>query len=318
MLDVMVKQTSFRGSDAILMESTAIKLIVLPQAGGSVVSLQYKETGKEWLVGSIGDGIRQASYGDIFSEAMMHGWDECFPTIDACRYPLPGSHNQAYLPDHGELWSVPWTYSMTEHSLITETSGKALPYSFTRMISFIDEQTLRFSYSVMNPSEEPVIALWCAHPLFAGTEHTQIRIPPELEAVLCVVGGKRYEKGQSYKWNQTDADHSGIAIDRLAPIAARDSRKFYAEIPFATGQAGLYEQHTGEFLQMSWSVKELPYFGLWINEGHYNDKLMIALEPCNGFYDSLVEAHKREKTMLLEPGAAAGWTFHVKLGVDYR
>ncbi|MEF2245182.1 hypothetical protein [Paenibacillus sp. IITD108] len=317
-MNIIVKQTDFRGSYAILMESAAIKLIVLPQAGGSIVSLQYKETGKEWLVNALGEGIRQASYGDTFSEEMMHGWDECFPTIDACHYPLPGSYEHAHLPDHGELWSVPWTYSMAEHSLVTETSGKALPYSFTRTISFIDEQTLRFSYLVRNPSEEPITAFWCAHPLFSATEHTQIRLPPELDSVLCVVGGKRYEKGKSYKWNQGAVVHSGMAIDRLAPISAKDSRKFYAGIPFATGLAGLYEQDTGEFVQLSWLVKELPYFGLWINEGHYNDKLMVALEPCNGFYDSLDEAHKRKKTLLLEPGASASWSIHVKLGVDYR
>ncbi len=317
MFTVIIKSISFKESDAILMESEAIKLILLPQSGGSIVSLQYKETGKEWLVETIGEGIRQSSYNDTFSEAMMHGWDECFPTIDACSYPLPGHYNDVHLPDHGELWSVPWTYRMTEHSLIMETKGQALPYSFTRTIRFIDAQTLKFSYSVINHSNESITAFWCAHPLFSATEHTQIRIPPELEQVICVVGGKRYAQGRSYNWNQQEVDDNGIAIDRLATIAAQDSRKFYADGHFATGQAGLHELNTGEYVQLQWSVKELPYFGLWINEGHYNEKLMVALEPCNGYYDSLEEAHRRGKALTLEPNKAVKWSFDVKLGVDY-
>ncbi|MFD0959297.1 hypothetical protein [Paenibacillus chungangensis] len=300
------------------MESAAVKLIVLPQAGGSIVSLQFKETRKEWLVEAIGDGIRHANYGDSYSEEMMHGWDECFPTIDVCRYPLPGSHEHIHLPDHGELWSVPWTYSMTDHSLVTKTRGEVLPYSFTRTISFIDDQTLRLSYSVMNLMEAPLIAIWCPHPLFAATVHTQIRIPPELDEVFCVVGGKRYEEGLLYKWTQSEKEYSRMNIDRLSPSEVQDSRKFYANTPFATGQAGLYELNTGEFVQLSWSVKELPYFGLWINEGHYNEKLMVALEPCNGYYDNLDSAYKRGKTLLVEPKASSNWSLDVKLGLLSR
>lgn len=72
MSEIVVKETSFKGNKTILMEIAVIKLIVLPQAGASIVSLQYKDTGKEWLVSSIGDGVRLAGYGDTFSEAMMH------------------------------------------------------------------------------------------------------------------------------------------------------------------------------------------------------------------------------------------------------
>lgn len=84
------------------------------------------------------------------------------------------------------------------------------------------------------------------------------------------------------------------------------------------GQAVLVENNTGEFLLMSWSVVELPYFRMWINEGHFNDKLMVALELCNDYYDSLVEAHKREKTLTLEPEDTTTWSFDIELGVNYR
>lgn len=46
----------------------------------------------------------------------------------------------------------------------------------------------------------------------------------------CVVGGKRYDKGQSYAWHLDAVDRVGIVIDRLAPITAEDSPENFMRI----------------------------------------------------------------------------------------
>ncbi|MFD2115294.1 hypothetical protein ACFSTH_12685 [Paenibacillus yanchengensis] len=310
-----ITETSFHEVRAFTMESNKVKLVMLPDQGASIVSLQYKPTAKEWLVQSPHQAVvRQTNYGDDFSEAVMHGYDECFPTINVCNYPVEGKYEGALLPDHGEVWSIPWAASVVNNKLVTTVAGQALPYSLEREIAFVTDSCLRFNYTVTSKAEEELALFWCAHPLFTATDYTRIHIPKDAADMLCVVGGKRYNANQTYTFTNDNLDKRGIAINQVAPVTTEDSRKFYIDQPYEDGQAALVEENTGEYLQMNWDSKQLPYFGLWINEGHYNKQRMVALEPCNGYYDNLALAYEREQTLLLPAGRAATWSYTIEFG----
>ncbi len=104
-----VDTTTWHGIAALVLENETFRTVVVPTMGAKIVSLLDKRTGVEWLAGPGDRPFRPASYGATFDQQDMSGWDEMFPTITACPYPAPGAHTGVSLPDHGEVWAVPWT-----------------------------------------------------------------------------------------------------------------------------------------------------------------------------------------------------------------
>ncbi len=307
-------ESIFRGKKAYVMESEALRLIVVPECGGHIVSLQNKETEKEWLVQAPHRKLRESRYGDPYGLHAMYGWDECFPTIIACAYPEKGKHEVVWLPDHGELWALPWSAEVKGNELYCKVSGKAIPYTFSRTLAFTGMSRVRFSYEVRNESSEVISAVWTAHPLLAATENTEIRVSPEVTRMLCVDGGKHFEQGRFYDWKR---ESSGLhaKMNSFGSPSEVDSRKFYADSSVRPDWCGLYERDTGDFITLSWSQEELPFFGIWTNEGQFNGQLACALEPANGYYDELGLAVREDKRLQLQPGAAASWSIEVTVGL---
>jgi len=100
----------------------------------------------------------------------------------------------------------------------------------------------------------------------------------------------------------------------MGSISAKDSRKFYVNSPIHEGWAGLYESNNGNYLSLEWSPEDLPYLGIWVDEGEYLEQPVCALEPCNGFYDSLDEASKQGKFIVIKPNHTNNWHLDVSLG----
>jgi hypothetical protein len=78
-----------------------LRVAAVPALGGKMISLVRRASNREFLLAGDDAGKRQRpSYGDSFEDAMPSGIDECFPTVQACRY--PGATDAILLPAHEE------------------------------------------------------------------------------------------------------------------------------------------------------------------------------------------------------------------------
>jgi hypothetical protein len=128
-------QTKWHDLSAWALESDALKVVIIPGLGAKIASLFDKRTGYEWLVGPM-RSPKLVNYGASFTEQDMGGWDEMFPTINACRYPAPGEYAGISLPDHGEVWALPWEVVSVDCTILNlSVEGEALPYRLTRRTS---------------------------------------------------------------------------------------------------------------------------------------------------------------------------------------
>ena len=120
--------------------------------------------------------------------------------------------------------------------------------------------------------------------------------------------------GTLYSWPRALAsDGQSLDLDRVRPVQQNACRKFYVPPEQALGTAGLVHEGLGSELRLNWSPADLPYLGLWVDEGVYNTSPVAALEPCTGFYDSLDRAVRNGKVPVLEPGQEKSWTLRVNL-----
>src|SRR5947209_1941838 len=68
-------------------QTNLFSLTIIPELGSKAVSLVNRKTGREWLWRS-GKSLGNCGYGSSFAASDESGWDEMFPGINPCLYPL--------------------------------------------------------------------------------------------------------------------------------------------------------------------------------------------------------------------------------------
>ncbi len=305
-------ETDWQGFAAVVLESAVMRVVMLPELGAKIVSLLDKVHGYEWLVPPMRP-LRALAYGADFVSQDMSGWDEMLPTIVTC------VHAGAQLPDHGEVWSLPWRVEDLAGRATLVVDGVALPYRLERSAALVAEDCLELAYTLTNTGTAAFPYLWAAHPQFNAGEHTRIVLPPEARQVVNVIDGDPLwgRAGEMYAWPQAAAlDGQTWALDRVRPVEARACRKFYLPPGQPIAAATLVDAGPGCELRLSWSPADLPYFGLWVDEGAYNARAAVAFEPCSAYYDSLERAVAGGRAPVLAPGALRRWAVRVQLGAS--
>lgn len=312
--------TTWHDQPAWALENDTLRVITVPGMGAKIVSLVNKQADHEWLLGPADRPFRPVPYGAPFIDQDMSGWDEMYPTIVACPYPEAGPYAGAALPDHGEVWALPWTVLPVEDDRLTlAVEGKALPYRLTRTLSLRGTDTLQMDYVVTNTGAAPFMGFWAAHPQFTATAETKIRLPANVKAVTVVQPIEDWAPiGTRLDWPEV-ARPAGppLRLDQVTSATAQRSRKVYTLPAQAVPWAMLVETGAAHWLRMAWDPADVPYLGIWVDEGQYNPALTIALEPSTGYYDSLKWAHKNGRAPVIQPGKQHTWSLALTLSGDY-
>jgi galactose mutarotase-like enzyme len=299
------------------LENDKLRVITVPSLGGKLVSVFDKHAGREWLALPTKPLIAPVPYAASFLEFSLSGWDEMLPTIIACQYPLPGSLHGKHLPDHGEVWTLPWeVVCSSEYELILAMTGIALPYRFTRRLSPFGSAGFCLDYNLANLTPEPLAYLWAAHPLFNCDASTRIILPSEVKQVINVQESEIWgSAGGIFAWPQAAAlDGSLWQLDIPGLPNLHDSRKFYLSPEQHVSWAMLAHDRSSRYLRMEWDVDRVPYLGIWVDEGCYTKQTTLALEPSTAYYDSLEEAFDNQRVSILPPEEYHSWQLRVFFG----
>jgi galactose mutarotase-like enzyme len=294
----------------------ASRVIIVPSLGGKITALELG--GRQWLWTSDVLPYRIPSEGDSYEEtADTGGYDECFPTVAACKVPtwirgLGGVE----LPDHGELW---WQRPELEvrtseggQSAVTSWNGQRLAYRFTREVKVAANGTVVMRYDVTNNGSERMPFVWSSHPLLPMTAETRIEFPPDshlrVSAQHDITIGDR---GTALRW-----PHVRVG-GRLVDLSQPDSvAKHYACKVFLEMREGWAVVVEGEHrLEVSFDPALVPNVGIWLNrEGwspfrkgpRYHN---FGFEPCIGAPDSLADALGAwQGAHWLDAGETRRWT----------
>jgi hypothetical protein len=263
--DLTLLDTTIRGAVKLL--GGPWEMEIQPARGGRIISLRL--AGEELLDQGIGvDNPSEVG----FVAAGARGWDEMVPCVDASHYPGPGSYEGVELPDHGEAWRLPWTVmGKSPLSAAMECAGKVLPWRLRRRVQ-LGEEAVRLTYSYRNDGSEPLLAYWCAHPLF------------------------RYE--------------SDMQVEAGSPVPrpeAGTSRKVFLRRGQADGAR--LKWRSGSAIEIAWDKRLTPYVGVWVCNGDLGGYRHIAIEPATGGGD---RPHLAVPPPMLAPGEELTWWLEVR------
>jgi galactose mutarotase-like enzyme len=315
---VTVRETTVDGLAALAVDAGDVRLVILPELGAKVLSLVWKPTGFEYLWRQPDRPLRLVDYGADFEAADISGWDECFPTIGQAVYPeFPWQGIVA--PDHGELWAIPWNWSIAGETLRMWADGVRFPYRFARSFSFADPGRIDVVYEVENRAPYALRALWSMHPFFCAGPDTRILLPaPNRIRVeiskLARLGGFLAD----HPWPVTHgADGQAVDLSLMGPRDRLAMDKIYSD-RLAQGWTALYTPSHQQYVAMTFDPAAVPYVGIAMMRGGWPEEgepsCSVILEPCTGWPDRLDIAIPRGAAMTIPASATARWSVSLHLG----
>ena len=307
----------FAGQSAFTLESDLARLVVLPRVSGKIASLVDRASGEELLWRHPDRPYREPTYGAGWADYDMGGWEDCLPTVAASSYPEWPWLGVA-LPEHGEVWAVPWQARAVADEVVLTAHGVRLPYHFEKRVA-LDGNRVRLRHRIENPTVFPIRYLWATHPLFAVRPGMRIVLPPGARVrVDWSRGGRLGEYLAELPWPQAqDAAGRPVELDRIGEAALGHADKLYTD---AVGEdwCGLEDRERGRAIALTFDRGRLPYVGVWINQGGWPvngpGAFNVALEPTCGFPDLLDVAVERGHAATVGPGEAREWDVELVFG----
>jgi galactose mutarotase-like enzyme len=316
----MAESTTFVSieKENVVIRAGSCAITVLPQFGGKIASIRFNQ--QELLQAPLAP-IATRTRTMSFDAGDASGWDECLPSVASCALPL--EHGVANIPDHGDLWRVPWQETHGNgNSVSLRAECFSLPLELERELTLKKSGRgygLYAAYKLTNVGEEPVPWSWASHPLFAAVAGDRIVLPPTIRNLL--VEGSRHDRlgrsGETIGWPIATIA-GGKADLRVARGAASGigDKLFAGPLSAEEDWCALERPSIGVRIRVRFNTVENPYLGLWIcfggwPEGSGKKQMCVAMEPSTAPVDSLVK--KGPWSRVLEPRQSALWGMHVDL-----
>ena len=299
--------------DAIALTEGHLSAVVVPELGGKICSVRWR--GRELLTRN---PLRPAVYDRPYADFDASGFDECLPTIGACAYPA-WPWQATPVPDHGEVWSIPWLCQVAGKRLHLSVHGVRFPYVFEKTIELRPFGAIRLDYTFINLSPFPFPFIWSAHPLLAPRPGMRIYLPVGTRVkVDWSKDGRLGDPLAEHDWPMT-RDQDGREVDMSligGPASGHVDKLFTTKL--GEGWCAVHEPADGLYVAMFFPLDRVPYVGLSINQGgwpldrpaYYN----LGLEPCNGYPDRLDVAVAAGDCPVAAPGERIEWHLDLHVG----
>lgn len=315
--------TSPAKTENVLIRAGACAVTVLPRFGGKIASIRIGE--RELLQTPLAP-IAPRTQTMPFDAGDASGWDECLPSVAACRVQL--EDGTAEIPDHGDLWRVEWQPMITminnAHSVTYRAECFSLPLRLERTLTVTATAigwTLSLDYSITNLSlEQRTPWSWSAHPLFAVEAGDRIVLPgsiPELR--LEGSGGERLgNRGDIVSWPMAklaDGSLVNLSVANSADSCVGD-KLFAGPLDAAENWCVLERPSAGLRIRVTFDAATTPYLGLWFCYGGWPERpgpkqMCVAMEPATAPVDSLAVTGAWSR--VLEPGGCFNWPMDVEI-----
>ena len=251
-----MRRINFMGADGWALENEALSAVVLPAHGGKVASMIYRPRGFELLFQNPKGVFRRAGRGDDFSMFEACGFDEAFPTVDACVFETAGE-TLSY-PDHGELWSAAFEPKMDGGGILLSYHSPVLGYRYEKRFSLEDER-LVCRYRIENPTGRDLPALWVCHLLVRCEPDMRLLLPPGVMQVQNVFSSDWLGQRRALlSWPLAEGPRGQVDLSRMPPDG---QLKYYVRGRVRAGQCGYEYPRSGVRALLCYDPDKLPYLG---------------------------------------------------------
>jgi hypothetical protein len=311
----------FGSYGTVIMANDAVRIVLVPELGGRVVSLADRRSEREWLVqGQPPSRLEAAAWAREdadFGGRQAFGWDECLPTIGACPDPL--APDGPYLRDHGAQWgrASRVTVDRTSDSIRVDWTDGRWPFAFSRTLR-LGGSAVAARYSLENFGANSLDFLWSMHALLDLPEGTRIDLPAGTRLSMPFASGRGLTPSGSERsviWPNAPKEPGHIDLSRVPANGQPVAAKLYANLaPVGAVRA---VTPNGAWIAFDWSREIAPALGLWLNYGGWphpsNDIRQVSIEPTTSGHGDLAAARSDRAALRLDAGAKVSWEVCITL-----
>lgn len=311
----MIRQEEFLNEKALVAENESLQVVCLPEFGGKLVSFFDKRIHKEFLFQNPQKAFRHAKTGSDFADFEACGLDDAFPSVDAGSVLVGGALVQ--YPDHGEIWSAPFSHK-TGCEVITLTYTSALlPYHYEKTYS-LDGGSLKIGYKIKNIGQFPFPCIWTLHCLLVYEEGMELVLSGDTHEVVNAFTSLRLGPlGTVYPFPIAHThENSVIDFRKVDSPTIPCMEKFYIHHKVSVGHCGVRFRQSNTVIWFEYDEDKLPYLGFWKTLGGYRGDFNCALEPTNGFYDTIERSRQNRACPELLAGEEMVFSIRIQLERD--
>ena len=307
----------------VVIQAGQCTLTLMPALGGKISSLRV---GMEELLQAPLKPLEPRTRTMAFSDGDASGWDECLPSVAECD--VQTEAGSAHIPDHGDLWRVPWqVLNAGQDSATLRAKCFSLPLQLTRSAILSEVAAgwrLQLLYSLTNLGAFNVPWAWSAHPLFTVSAGDRIILPKDVLSVN-VEGssgdrlGTAHSSAKTLSWPITkskDGTDIDLSIASNPDSGIGDKLFAGALTPLSEGWCTLERPQIGLRITVRFEPSLTPYLGLWLCYGGWPDGLgpkqvSVALEATTSPVDSLAKPGTWSRQ--LDPGETFTWPMELQI-----
>ena len=296
----MIFFTKWQDQHAVILQNSDITAVILPEHGGKVASLFHRSKGFELLFQNPHKTYRKAEPGSDFSKFEACGFDDAFPTIDPCDVLVNGSI--IHYPDHGEIWSAAFEYTVENDSVILTYAGRLLPYRYEKTFC-LNGASLVCKYRIKNTGKVEFPYLWAFHCLVNCEKGMRLIYPDGVTTITNVLDCNSFGKaGRQYPFAES-----------FYRLPEGPMIKYYITGKVKEGKCGYYYPRKNIIALIKFDLDSLPYLGFWCTDGGYRGDINCAFEPASGFYDSALVSYRHGTGSTLLPNMTFSFQIVIKL-----
>ena len=304
---------SVAGQPAVILENIGVRVVVLPGLGGKVLSIVDKRADLELLWRNARVPLRPASFGSGYDDQFIGGWDELYPND------LPEELAGEPMPDHGELWAVPWSASVGSNEagvwVELHVTGAITGTDVVKRIRLGHGPELTVDYRITNAGRTDQPFLWKSH--VAVVLHPDTVVGMAAAEVLVDEFGSpraRPESGR-FTWPHLEADGTRHDLRTLPDTEVRGVSEFLLATSMERGECSVTHPEQGSGLRLSWDLEDLPSCWSFASYGGgWRGLDVLVLEPCTGYPLSVADGVRAGTHQTLPAGATRSWTLTARVG----
>jgi galactose mutarotase-like enzyme len=308
-----IRFSKYKNKKSIVVENNRIRAEFISDPGGKMVSLVGKDTGYEFLVQRPGEVYREQPFDGCYTDGECSGFDDMFPTIDACAYdtePWKG----VKMADHGEVWSLPWEHRIKDNTLELSVKGMRFPYELKKQVFFFSENTLRIAYTLVNTSTYDFEFLWAGHFMFNMEEGMRVAVPDDCKEAISILTNTDRAFGEIMHWPHfKDISGEVYRADISRAATSGGFEKYYFKNKLKDGWCELHYPDSKKKLAVSFSADTVPYLGILMNENGWDNLYNIFIEPCTVCFDRPDLAKRNGQISKVTAGGRYQWYIDLTL-----
>jgi hypothetical protein len=256
------------GNPVVRLESAYLRADIAPTIGGRVISLVHKQSGHEFLWRNQNLRLSQLAPGSEYDPNFYGGIDELLPND------IPETINGIPCPDHGELWTTPLKWSLTDAKLRLAGTLLLFGLRYEREMSLRpDEPILDLNYRITNLTSQTRQFLWKLHAALAISEGDVVECPARQGQVVDPAWS-RFRTVTPFVWPEIEEQKANVMPEKDGTV------DFFYLFDLEAGEMGL--RSLGQNLEFTYRFDKavFPYSWLFASYGGFNGHYTAVLEPC--------------------------------------